>query len=143
MPRPERSSKSAHGSSSSRGGSGDSSGGMPLSGSVREDIHALNSSILLITQKMKYLVRNEKILGRNLIVLNKKIKALEDKMQLNSTQQTGSEVSSVEVEQLKTKLSALEFALDDSRSRNASKEELKEVKYVIDSINPLEFVTPD
>ena len=73
--------------------------------------------------------------------MNKKIKAIDDKMQLNATQQTGSEVSSVEVEQMKSKISALEFALEDLRARNASKEELKEVKYVIDSINPLEFAT--
>ena len=40
---------------------------------LREDIRSLNSSILIISQKMKYLVRNEKILGRNLIVLNNQV----------------------------------------------------------------------
>ena len=47
-----------------------------LLGRLQQDVRSLNSSILIITQKMKYLVRNEKILGRNLIVLNKKLKAL-------------------------------------------------------------------
>ena len=39
---------------------------------VIRDIKALNSSVLLLSQKMNYLVRNEKILGRNFIILNKK-----------------------------------------------------------------------
>ena len=54
--------------------------GPNLVASIREDIRSLGSSILIITQKMKYLVRNEKILGRNLIVLNKKIRTLEERI---------------------------------------------------------------
>ena len=46
---------------------------------IIRDIKALNSSVLLLSQKMNYLVRNEKILGRNFIILNKKLKAVENK----------------------------------------------------------------
>ena len=45
---------------------------------LSSDIKAMNASILVITQKIKYIVRNEKILGRNLIILNKKIKDLRE-----------------------------------------------------------------
>jgi predicted RNase H-like nuclease (RuvC/YqgF family) len=115
--------------------------GMPAQGGIREDIRALNSSILLITQKIKYLVRNEKILGRNLVVLNKKIRSLEEKV-VNSPQASQSNgVNSEEVEALKQKIALFEAQLDDMRSRTASNESLKELKYVIDSINPLEFAT--
>lgn len=111
-------------------------------GGVREDIRALNSSILLVTQKMKYLVRNEKILGRNLVVLNKKIKNLEDKLNLTPQSETASSsISSEEVDSLKQKIALLEAQIDDMRSRTATTESLKELKYVIDSINPLEFAT--
>ena len=48
-------------------------------GNVYRDIQALNASILILTQKMNYVVRNEKILGRNLMVLNKKIKVIEQR----------------------------------------------------------------
>jgi len=109
-------------------------------GGVMSDIRALNSSILLMSQKMKYLVRNEKILGRNLIVLNKKIKTLEERMVSPQGQEQGN-VSSAEVMQLQQRVALLEAQLDDMRSRAATKEELKELKYVIDSINPLEFAT--
>ena len=117
--------------------------GTPMQGGgIREDIRALNSSILLVTQKMKYLVRNEKILGRNLVVLNKKIKNLEDRLNLTpQSQESSSSISSEEVDLLKQKVTLLEAQLEDLRSRTATTESLKELKYVIDSINPLEFAT--
>jgi len=117
--------------------------GTPMQGGgIREDIRALNSSILLVTQKMKFLVRNEKILGRNLVVLNKKIKNIEDKLTLTpQSQSNSSNVSSEEVESLKQKITLLEAQIEDMRSRTATTEALKELKYVIDSINPLEFAT--
>ena len=110
-------------------------------GGLREDIRALNSSILLITQKIKYLVRNEKILGRNLIVLNKKIKSIEEKVVNPQNQQQGGAMSSAEVEALRQKVSMLEAQVEDVRGRASTKEELKELKFIIDSINPLEFAT--
>ncbi|NMA44855.1 MAG: hypothetical protein GX950_03540 [Candidatus Diapherotrites archaeon] len=116
-------------------------GGVPLTGGIAADIRALNSSILLITQKMKYIVRNEKILGRNLIVLNKKIKSIEDKAALNAVSPDSSGASSAEVQLLQQKVALLEAQIDDLRTRAAFKEELKELKYIIDSINPLEFAT--
>ncbi|MEK6958509.1 MAG: hypothetical protein AABW59_00525 [archaeon] len=139
MPRPERSAPPGQ----AQGGmpTQNVSGGVP-GGGVREDIRALNSSILLLTQKMKYLVRNEKILGRNLIVLNKKIKTIEDKVSMNQTisQQTGG-ASGEELAGAKQKLDLMSAQLEDMRSRTATKEELKELKYIINSINPLEFAT--
>ena len=113
----------------------------PVSGGgIGSDIRALNSSILLMTQKIKYIVRNEKILGRNLIVLNKKIKTLDEKVTLNP-QGAGTEINSAEVDSLKKQVALLEAQVEDLQGRLATKEEVKELKYVIDSINPLEFAT--
>lgn len=109
-------------------------------GGIAEDIRALNSSILLITQKIKYVVRNEKILGRNLIVLNKKIKNLEERINSPKEEKSGG-ADSAEVEQLKKKIEVLEALVSDMQASSVSKSELKELKYVIDSINPLEFTT--
>ncbi|MFA5763570.1 MAG: hypothetical protein WC915_02055 [archaeon] len=109
-------------------------------GGVREDIRALNSSILLMTQKIKYIVRNEKILGRNLIVLNKKIKTMEEKS--NMPKELGGEgANSVDIIDVKKKLEMMQAQLDDISQRMVGKEELQELKYIIDSINPLEFAT--
>lgn len=109
-------------------------------GNARDDIRALNSSVLLITQKLKYIVRNEKILGRNLIVLNKKLKSLEEKV-VTPKEISGGGASSAELDSLKKKVELLEAQISDIQSRMVSKEEFKELRYVIDSINPLEFAT--
>lgn len=144
MPRPERSASPQGQGFSSGPIQSPPQGASPVAsgGGIREDIRALNSSILLITQKIKYLVRNEKILGRNLVVLNKKIKTLEDKI-VNAPQgsSSGGGANSEEVAALKQQVALLEAQLEDARSRTATKEELKELKYIIDSINPLEFAT--
>ena len=117
--------------------------GTPLQmqgGGVMGDIRALNSSILLITQKIKYVVRNEKILGRNLIVLNKKIKNLEER--INSPVKEKENFSASEdVDKLKKKIEMLEAQISELQTSTVSKSDLKELKYVIDTINPLEFTT--
>jgi len=141
VPRPDRSNQQQGSSSNVSMQQQSPIQGVPVQGGIREDIRALNSSILLVTQKIKYLVRNEKILGRNLVVLNKKIRSIEEKF-VNSPQvsQSGG-ANAEEVEALKQKVALLEAQLEDMRSRTASNESLKELKYVIDSINPLEFAT--
>lgn len=145
MPRPDRSLPQGALQQGPQGAPqvGVGSGMPPLTGGIREDIRALNSSILLITQKIKYIVRNEKILGRNLVVLNKKIKSLEEKI-ANLPQGAISSVDgtvSNDVSEMKKQLALLSAQVDDMRSMTATKEELRELKYVIDSINPLEFAT--
>ena len=98
---------------------------------------------------MKYVVRNEKILGRNLIVLNKKLKAFEEKI---TTGQIGgqSAVDSEQIQELVDKLeesgqriAELEARVQQLSENSASKEEVQEMHFVVDSINPLEFVTID
>ena len=115
---------------------------------LQADIRALNSSVLLLSQKIQYLVRNEKILGRNLIVLSKRLKGLEaDGAQGNNagimSEGTGKQLEEIskKIESHGQKLLELQNDLEDAKERSASKEELLELKYVIDAINPLEFVT--
>ena len=123
---------------------------------MQDDIRSLNSSILIITEKMKYLVRNEKILGRNLIVLHKKLKALEEKFGLaQAGTGTGfgsgaiaagsaeSQQLALALEEISGKLAELQAEVQSMRENMASKEELKEMHYVVESINPLQFATLD
>ena len=109
---------------------------------LREDIKALNSNLLIISQKMKYVVRNEKILGRNLIVLNKKIKRLGERAEDGSAP-GGVDLAAIaaKLEQNSQKLAEIEEEIAEIKENFALKEQLDEIKYVIDSINPLEFAT--
>jgi len=105
-----------------------------------KDIKALQSSILVLSQKIKYLVHNEKILGRNILILNKKIPT-------SGFNASGS-ASSTQVNEILTKLDSLETRVKSIESnlelftkRFARAEDIKEMKYIIDNINPLEYVT--
>lgn len=122
--------------------------GINVFAQIESDIKALNSSVLLLSQKMQYLVRNEKILGRNLIVLSKRLKEIE----AGGISTVGSaavpENLSVQLAEFASKLDShgqkileMQNEIAGFKDQFALREELKEVKYVIDAINPLEFVT--
>ncbi len=119
---------------------------------VIRDIKALNSSVLLLSQKMNYLVRNEKILGRNFIILNKKLKAVEHRKPSASALSGSSEELSAELKDLLDEidervknhsliLSEVKSDFAKLGSVYAKQEDLKELKYIVEAINPLEFVT--
>jgi len=108
-----------------------------------QDIKALHSSILVLSQKIKYLVHNEKILGRNILILNKKIAA--KKGGAGTSDVSNEQINKILEKQkdLENKLRSIESVLETFSKRFAKKEELKEMKYIIDNINPLEYTTVD
>jgi hypothetical protein len=115
------------------------------------EIKALNTTVMLLSQKMAYLVRNEKILSKNILILNEKLNKLAE----NGSGQQGSSVDSEEIEDINSKIADLyekqkvmkqdleyiKNSLDNLKENFVTKEELQELKYIIDTINPLEFVT--
>lgn len=114
------------------------------------DIHALNASIMIISQKLKYIVRNEKILGRNLIVLNRKVRELAAGGISGAGGASGKEVADLqnEVARLSQELSSISAShadmqdlLNRVKEKSATAESVQEIKYLLDSINPVEFVT--
>lgn len=120
---------------------------------INRDIRALNSSILIISQKMKHLARNEKILGRNLIVVNNKIAELRSQVKTRPSGEEGGmpqpTVIAAEVPAdlqetlnlIQGRLEELKDAVDEVSANYVTQEEFKEVKYVVDSIDPLKFAT--
>ena len=113
-----------------------------------DDIRALNSSVLIISQKINALARNEKILGRNHLILNKKIKDLQDRAQEPQAMDLGpvqSELASINrrLSEMLEKLVRLESEVENIKQNYARHETVAEMKYVVDSINPLQFATLD
>ncbi len=120
--------------------------GQNIFSKINGDITALNSSILLLSQKMKYLIRNEKILGRNLLVINKKLKDVQElKSQGAGADTTAFERSlsdiTARLDELSEKMAMVESEVDNIKQNYAKSEQVSEIKYVINSINPLEFAT--
>ena len=112
---------------------------------INEDIKALNTSLQLATQKINSMVRYEKILGRNLVVLNKKVKVLQDSKQGPGEQvpQISSELAEIS-KRLNSNAEAiarLQSDVEYIKENYAKSEQVSEIKYVVDSINPMEFVT--
>jgi predicted nucleic acid-binding Zn-ribbon protein len=110
--------------------------------SSSQDIKALQSSILVLSEKIKYLVHNEKILSRNILILNKKVAAKADSTG-NSAGFNSEQMQQLlsEIKEIKSKIRNIESSLEMFSKRYAKAEELKEMKYIIDNINPLEYTT--
>ena len=113
---------------------------------LREDVKAMNSAISILSQKMRHLTRNEKILGRNLIVLNKKIRGMAEQ----DESQAAPEAVLAKFDELKKeiaeqskKIDELNLVISNLSRKFVTAEELKELRYIIDSINPLELATVD
>ncbi len=117
---------------------------------MREDIRALNASVQLIAQKLKTISRNEKILARNILVLNKKIKEIQerpverggevDQEAINKMREDLFLVRS-KVEELSASIESLKKDVEGIKAQMVTREEFSRVKYLVETINPLEFVT--
>jgi len=113
---------------------------------LREDVKAMNSAISILSQKMRHLTRNEKILGRNLIVLNKKIKGISEQgssSELPESVAKDMEEMKKEVQQTNKRIEDLNMTISSLQRKFVTSEELKELRYIIDSINPMELATVD
>jgi predicted RNase H-like nuclease (RuvC/YqgF family) len=108
---------------------------------VFKDIKALQSSLLVLSQKIKYLVHNEKILGRNILILNKKIASKKEGSGESSIDNSKINEIINKQNELEKSIKSLQATIEMLSKRFAKKEDLKEMKYIIDNINPLEYTT--
>jgi hypothetical protein len=108
---------------------------------IIQDIKALQSSILVLSQKIKYLVHNEKVLGRNILILNKKIASKSNGS--SSSDIDNSKITEIldKQKEIEKKIRSIETNMELFSKRFAKAEELKEMKYIIENINPLEYTT--
>ncbi len=115
--------------------------------SMNRDLKALSAAVMVITQKIKYLVRNEKILGRNLIVINKRVRDLQQQVSQTQNQGVNDSVKAAlddltrQVSAISQRLVELEAKVDDVSRSSAKSEDVREIKYVVDTLNPLHFIT--
>lgn len=113
---------------------------------LANDVRSLNSSVMLISQKMRHLIRNEKILGRNLVVLYKKVKGGESSGSKGEIPaDLAKRLSDLEasVLNLNEKTGMLTSEVASLKNSMVTEDQLKELRYVIDAINPLSYVTID
>ena len=112
------------------------------------EINAINSKVQVIAQRMKIIERNEEIIGKTLIGHNKMLKAMEEEISsIKSNGVSGEAATSVSSDSLDK---IREITLDCKKQVDQNKKdidliksELNEIKYVLDAINPVAYVTVD
>ena len=93
---------------------------------LQADLRSAETKIDLIVQKINTVEKNEEVIGRTIVAHNEKLKRIEEK--------GGGGGDS----------SALKDELEDALSKRfATKQEVQELKYVLDTVNPLSFATID
>lgn len=116
------------------------------------EIHALNSKIQVIAQRMKIIERNEEIIGKTLIGHNKMLKGLEDEVsKLKTAGVSVSPSQGPDAGEMDSSLGEMRDLAQQSKKlmdKNKKdidliKAELNEIKYVLDTINPVAYVTID
>ncbi len=90
--------------------------------SILADLHTLDSKIGLIAQRIKTMEQNEEVIGRTLITLNNRLKAAEEKAGTASSRGQSQDAAELE-------------------KKYATKQEIKEIRYTLDMINPLQYAT--
>ena len=91
---------------------------------ILADLRTLDSKIGLIAQKLKTMEQNEEVIGRTLIAINTRLKKAEEQIASGG----GSS-------------GARSGSFEELDKKFATKQDLAEIRYVLDTINPLEFAT--
>lgn len=98
---------------------------------IRNELRTLDSKISLIGQKISTMEKNDEVLGRTLVNLNERVKQMEqDGGQDDNTSGPSPE-----------ELRLVRKELEDLRKSMVTQVEIKELKYILDTINPLEYAT--
>ena len=107
---------------------------------LKAEIQMLDSKISLIAQKIRMIEKNEDIIGRTIVVHNDKLHKLET---AGSSPMAGSPASAngESGSGLAAEVDALKKQVAELREQAATKNEVSELHYTLDTINPLDFVT--
>jgi len=107
---------------------------------LKAETQMLDSKISLIAQKIRMIEKNEDIIGRTIVVHNDKLHKLESAgpapLAASTAQAQGESNSGLAAE-----VEALRKQVAELREQAATKSEVSELHYTLDTINPLDFVT--
>jgi len=112
---------------------------------IMHDIRALDNNVRLIAQQIKLIKRNERILARNILALSRKLNMLKESIG------RGSSVDESKILELQDQILHIREDLmrvqedveyiKQQLHRTLTSDDVAELKYIVETINPLEFVT--
>ena len=117
------------------------------------EMHALDSKMRIVAQRMKIIEKNERIIGKTLISHNKKMKELEKSVSggvsisgrgdMGEIRAVIDDFKKISVDVHNTVENLREDIQHNKDVINDVLEDLSEMRYILDQINPLEYVTAD
>ncbi|HIQ10226.1 MAG TPA: hypothetical protein EYH23_01780 [Euryarchaeota archaeon] len=112
---------------------------------IMHDIRALDNNVRLIAQQIKLIKRNERILARSILALSRKLNMLKESIG------RGSSVDESKIQELQDQILHIREDLmrvqedveyiKQQLHRTLTSDDVAELKYIVETINPLEFVT--
>ena len=105
-------------------------------------VKSVDMQLKVLAQEIKTIKSNERIMGQTIVALNNKVKELEKKLgelETGGIQVSGEEGAKVSVDM--TPIEELRKELENLKKSIVSKSEIDQLKYTIDMINPLQYVT--
>ncbi len=122
---------------------------MVSSSGLLAEIHALDSKIRVLAQRLSIIEKNEQVIGKTLITHNKILKELEAsvaRMESKHGLEESEEFNKIKetVEKVSKQVSDLAVIVQENKKADDTiRRDLKELKYVVDMINPVAYVTAD
>jgi polyhydroxyalkanoate synthesis regulator phasin len=108
------------------------------------NVNSFDAKLRIIAQRIKAIENNEEIIGRTIVMHNERIKEIEQRSAGAAPVRSAASGDALEaLQMLKRDTDALRSELERLRAEAVRKEEFAEVKYVVDTINPLEYVTAE
>jgi len=108
------------------------------------DVKTLDSNLRVVAQQLTQIKRNERILARNLIALNKKINELRESAGNGGVDPTKLQEMEDRLVRMREDIMKLQEDVEylkQQLQRTLTSEDVAELKYIVETINPLEFVT--
>ncbi|MFQ5406332.1 MAG: hypothetical protein ACE5DI_04200 [Candidatus Micrarchaeia archaeon] len=100
---------------------------------IRMQLHTVDSKINLIAQKIKTIEKNQEVIGRTIVMHNDKIKKIDE-----GGTHAGKKTAPISIATPPSEdLQKVSEKVEDLQNQ------IKELKYVLDTINPLEYATID
>lgn len=108
------------------------------------DVKTLDSNLRVVAQQLNQIKRNERILARNLIALNKKINELRESSGNGGVDPTKLQEMEDRLVRMREDIMKIQEDVEylkQQLQRTLTSEDVAELKYIVETINPLEFVT--
>jgi len=112
---------------------------------LMHDLRALDANVRVLAQQIRAIKKNERILARNLILLSRKVAELKE---------TAGRSSGVDEEKIRQLMDMITHTREDIAKlredveylkrqlhHTLTSEDIAELKYIVETVNPLEFVT--